>query len=548
MNNIIITFEDDTKKEYRKGIKLGEVIKDLGIEDEIICGCFNGVIIDSNDALTRNGTLFLYTINTPIGNRIYEKGLTFLFRVSAIEVLGKDVQIKVRNSIDRGVFFEVNKKVTEEDITNIKKSMKDKVEKALPFERIETTMNEALAYFKEIGREDKIKTLFYDKNSYVTLYKFDGVYNYILGHLPHNSGMLKYYDLTLIPGKGIILRFPSLYDNYKIVKYTHHEKFFESISLYLAWSKILKMSSIGELNDEIIGSAPGELINTCELVQDNRLQFVGKEIWESRDKIRMVLLSGPSSSGKTTTAKKLSMYLRTAGLNPVPLSLDDYFLEREQTPIKEDGKPDFESLRAIDIKLFNKQVDKLLKGNKVTLPTFNFLTGKKEYHRTVQMGENDILVIEGLHALSDEILKDIPREKKYKVYVSPLVFLNIDDDNRINQTDIRLIRRLVRDNRTRGYGPSATLAAWSEVRDGEEKYVFPYQDSADIIFNTFLPYELPVMKVYALPLLYKVEVDDPQYLTALRLIELLDLVLPLPSDDIPSLSILREFIGKGYFE
>jgi len=298
----------------------------------------------------------------------------------------------------------------------------------------------------------------------------------------------------------------------------------------------------------IVSSSSGELINLSESIQDYRLQRIASQIKEKQDKIKIILLSGPSSSGKTTSAKKLSMYLKTMGLNPVPLSLDDYFLERSETPINENGKPDFESLRAIDIKLFNSQIDKLLKGSKVTTPTFNFITGKKEYHNQVQMHENDVLVVEGLHALSEELLKEIPKNKKFKIYISPLVYLNIDDDNRINLTDIRLLRRMVRDNRNRGYSPSKTLANWSEVRDGEEKYVFPYQDSADVIFNTFLAYELAVMKVYALPLLYKVQPDDPEYLTALRLIELLNLVLPLPSDDIPSLSILREFIGKGYFE
>ena len=242
------------------------------------------------------------------------------------------------------------------------------------------------------------------------------------------------------------------------------------------------------------------------------------------------------------------MYLKTLGLNPVPISLDDYFLNREDTPLNENGKPDFESLRAIDIKLFNNQIEKLLKGNKVTAPTFDFIEGKKIFNKNIQMKDNDILIIEGLHALSDDLLKDIPKNKKFKIYISPLVYLNIDDDNRINLTDIRLLRRMVRDNRTRGYSPSKTLANWSEVRDGEEKYVFPYQDSADIIFNTFLAYELPVLKVYALPLLYKVQEEDPEYLTAMRLIKLLDLVLPLPSEDVPSLSIIREFIGKGYFE
>lgn len=547
MNNIVITFEDGTKKEFRKGIKLEEVLSDIGAQD-IVCAFYNNSIINCGDVLSKSGKIILYGINSSIGSRVYEKGLTFLFRVSALEVLGNKTNIKVRNSIDRGVFFEVDKKITETDITNIKNVMKEKVNKALSFEKIETTMNEALAYFKGINRTDKIKTLFYDKNAYVTLYKFDGVYNYILGGLPHNSSVLKYFDLTLLPGKGIILRFPSSYDNGKIIKYTHHEQFFNNVSEYLEWAKILNISSIGELNDMIVSSSPGELINLCESIQDYRLQSIASQIRDKKDKIKIVLLSGPSSSGKTTSAKKLSLYLKTMGLNPVALSLDDYFLERIDTPLNENGKPDFESLRAIDIKLFNNQIDKLLKGTKVTVPTFNFITGCKEYHRQLQMEENDVLVVEGLHALSEELLKDIPKAKKFKIYISPLVYLNIDNDNRINLTDIRLLRRMVRDNRNRGYSPSKTLANWSEVRRGEEKYVFPYQDSADVIFNTFLAYELPVMKVYALPLLYKVGVDDPEYLNVLRLIELLNLVLPIPSDEVPSLSILREFIGKGYFE
>ena len=548
MDNIIVTFEDGTKREYRKGIRLEEIIEDINPDRDIICGSFNNIILNYNDSINRSGELFLYGIDSPQGSRVYEKGLTFLFKVSALEVLGKNVNIKIRNSIDRGVFFEIDKEVNEEDIKQIKKIMQTKIDKAITFEKIETTMNEAINYFKEIKREDKIKTLFYDKNKYVTLYKFDGVYNYFLGNLPHDSSILKYYDLTLLPGKGIILRFPSVYDNGKIVKYTHHEQFFNNVSEYLEWAKILNISSVGELNDAIVSMDAAELINLSESIQDYRLQSIASQIKEKQDKIKIILLSGPSSSGKTTSAKKLSLFLKTMGLNPVPLSLDDYFLERKDTPLNENGKPDFESLRAIDIKLFNNQIEKLLKGSKVTIPTFNFITGMKEYNKTIQMKENDILIVEGLHALSDELLTDIPKNKKFKIYISPLVYLNIDDDNRINLTDIRLLRRMVRDNRTRGYSPSHTLSTWSEVRNGEEKYVFPYQDSADVIFNTFLAYELPIMKVYALPLLYKVQADDPEYMTALRLIELLNLILPIPSDDVPSLSIIREFIGKGYFE
>ncbi len=548
MNTVIITFEDNTKREYRSGIKLGEIVNEMCPEKDIICANFNNNILNIGDAITKSGKLILYGMDSSIGSRVYERGLNFMFRTCALEILGKDTSIKVRNSIGKGVFFEIDKKITENDINEIKKLMQEKVDKAIPFTRIDTTMHEALAYFKQIKREDKIKTLFYNKDGYVKLYKFDGIYNYILGFLPQDTSVLKYFDLTLIPDKGIILRYPSMYDNNKIIRYKHHEQFFNNINEFLEWSKILNISSIGELNDMIVSTTPGELINLSESIQEYRLQSIAKRISDNGNKIKVVLLSGPSSSGKTTSAKKLSMYLKTMGLNPVAISLDDYFLNREETPLNENGKPDFESLRAIDIKLFNSQIAKLLKGTKVIVPTFNFITGKKEFNKTMQMQENDVLIIEGLHTLSDQLLTDIPKSKKFKIYISPLVYINIDDDNRINLTDIRLIRRMVRDNRTRGYDSSHTLATWGEVRRGEEQYVFPYQDSADVIFNTFLPYELPVIKVYALPLLYQVQPDDPEYLTALRLIDLLDMVLPLPSDDIPSLAIIREFIGKGYFE
>jgi len=548
MNNMIITFEDGSKKEYRKGTKFGEIVADVAIGRDIVCGNYNNNILNYDDPIAKSGKLILYDINTVYGNRVYEKGLTFLFKVCATEILGNDRIVRIRHSIDRGIFFEVDGTIDKDTLNEIKKLMKDKINKAIPFIKIETTMSEALTYFKSINRFDKVKTLFYDKNNYVTLYRFEDTYNYVIGNLPHNSSILKYFDLTLIEDKGIILRYPSIYDNGKIIKYTHHEQFFNCIEEYLDWAKILNISSIGELNDAIVTRKQGELINLSESIQDFRLQQIANQISDKRDNIKFVLISGPSSSGKTTSSRKLSLYLRTMGLNPIPISLDDYFLNRNETPLTEDGKPDFESLRAIDVKLFNNQMNKLLKGNKITAPTFDFIEGKKIFNKTLQMGEKDILVIEGLHALSDEILKEIPRKKKFKMYISPLVYLNIDDDNRVNLTDIRLLRRMVRDNRTRGYSPSKTLASWCEVRNGEEKYVFPYQDNADVIFNTFLAYELAVLKIYAEPLLHKVEEDDPEYLTAVRLIQLLDLVLPIPSDDVPSLSILREFIGKGYFE
>ena len=283
-------------------------------------------------------------------------------------------------------------------------------------------------------------------------------------------------------------------------------------------------------------------------MQDYKLLNIAEQIVLNKENYKIVLMSGPSSSGKTTSSKKLSLYLKSLGLNPTHLSLDDYFHEREDTPLGPNGKPDFESLKAIDIKLFDNQIVKMLKGSKVTVPTYNFIEGKKEYKRIVEFKENDILIIEGLHALNEEILTNIPKKQKFKIYLSPLTYLSIDNDNRISMTDLRLLRRMVRDNRTRGYNPSKTLNSWRDVRDGEEKYVFPFQDTADVMFNTSLAYELAVLKPYAEPLLFTIEPEDAEYETARRLLSLLKNVLPIPSESVPKISILREFIGGSYFE
>lgn len=549
MENIILTLDNGKKKEFVKGIKLKEVIKTLKEEypNDIIIAKYNNNIINYEDTITKNGTLSLYDINTKQGNKVYERGLLYLFEVVALEVLGKDTKIIVKYSLDKGIYCKIEKEVTEEDIINIKKLMKEKVKQSLPFTKIETSREEAIEYFKSIKREDKIRTLFYNTAKFVSLYKLEDTYNYIIGDLPNDTSVLKYFDLSLIKNKGIVVRFPSIYDNSKILKYTHHNNYFNSLEEYSEWGNKLNINNIGELNDYITTNS-GDLIQLSEIMQDYKLLNIAEEIVLNKDDYKIILLSGPSSSGKTTTSMKLSLYLKSLGLNPTHLSMDDYFLEREETPLGANGKPDFESLKAIDIKLFDSQISKLLKEAKVTIPTFNFITGKKEYKKTIQMGKNDILIIEGLHALNDDILKNIPKKNKFKIYISPLTYLNIDNDNRISMTDLRLLRRIVRDNRTRGYTTTTTLNNWSDVRIGEEKYVFPFQDNANVMFNTSLAYELAVLKTYAEPLLYTVKSDDPEYQTAKRLLELLKCVLPLPSETVPQISIIREFIGGSYFE
>lgn len=550
METIIITLDNGEKKEYVKGIKLKEVINNVKnkLTDTTVGALYNNKMIDLEDTLTKSGKLSLYDVNTKDGNKIYEKGLLYLFEVSAVEVLGKDTTIIVKHSIDKGVYCKVSKPLDEETLTKIKKQMKEKVKENTPFKKIETTKTEAIAYFNSIKREDKVRTLEYMKTNFVTLYKLGDTYNYIIGDLPFTTGALKYFDLSLIKNKGVVVRFPSIYDNGKVVKYTHHENYFNSLEEYAVWGNNLNINNLGELNEFITNNNAGDIIQLSEIMQDYKLLSIAEQIVLNKEDYKIILLSGPSSSGKTTTAMKLSLYLRSLGLNPTHLSLDDYFHERSETPLGPNGKPDFESLAAIDVKLFDNQVSKMLKGTSVTVPTFNFIDGKKEYKRVVKLKENDILIIEGLHALNEELLTNIPKKKKFKVYISPLTYLNIDNDNRIGMTDLRLLRRIVRDNRTRGYSPSKTLETWPDVRNGEEKYVFPYQDSANAMFNTSLAYELAVIKTYAEPLLYTIKENDPNYQTAQRLIELLKFVLPIPSETVPKTSIIREFIGGSYFE
>ncbi len=550
MQTIIITLNNGKKEEYVKGIKVKEILNKMSKEEreDAILIKYNNKKVNLETELKKNGTLQIYDINTLEGNRIYERGLLYLFIYVTNNILEKDTKVIVKHSIDKGIFCKIDKKVEDKDVLEMKKQMKEIVSKNIPFTKMDTTKYEAIEYFKSIKREDKAKTLFYDTSKYVSLYKLDENYNYIVGDLPSSTGVLKYFDLSLIKDKGIVVRFPSIYDNKKVKRYTHHTNYFNTLEEYSAWGNNLNINNIGELNDYITSNKPADIIQLSEIMQDYKLLSIAEQIVLNKEDYKIILLSGPSSSGKTTSAMKLSLYLKSLGLNPTHLSLDDYFHERAETPLGEDGKPDFESITAVDIKLFDSQISKLLKGTKVVVPTFNFIDGKKEYKRTVQLKENDILIIEGLHALNEELLTNIPKKKKFKIYVSPLTYLNIDNDNRISMTDLRLLRRMVRDNRTRGYSPSVTLGTWMKVRSGEEKHVFPYQDNADALFNTSLAYELSVLKTYAEPLLFSIKEDDPEYQTAQRLIELLKFVLPIPSESVPKTSILREFIGDSYFE
>ena len=418
---------------------------------------------------------------------------------------------------------------------------------SISFERLSVSRIDAINYFESINRFDKADSLKYISNTFVNLYKFDSLYDYFYGEMPINTSYLKWFSLTKVNSHGIILTFPNIYFNSQIIPYIHHEKIFLEFKRKHEWSELFKLDNMADLNKIVSQSKIKELIYICEVEQNGRLLDIARNINSNQD-IKVVLITGPSSSGKTTTSKKLSLYLKSMGLKPQSLSLDDYFIDRDKMIPLENGKYDFENIDAIDLDLFNEQLVKILNKEEVLLPEFNFITGKKEYNnKRLKIDDKGILIIEGLHALNDEIAKNIESKHKYKIYISPLTGINLDNHNRMSTTDNRLLRRLIRDNQSRGYSASVTLARWQDVRIGEEKYVFPYQDKADIVFNTSLLYEFGILRLYAEPLLFSIDEEDPYYGEAIRLLNILKNTLPIMGDDIPLDSIIREFIGNSFF-
>ena len=425
--------------------------------------------------------------------------------------------------------------------------MKRIVKKDLPINKLTIDRLEAINYYDEIGWTSKSEVLKYNTDNYITLYRLGNVYDYFYYLMPISTGQLKEFDLTFIKDKGFVLRFPSTYSDGKIKKYQHHQDMFDAFSIYREWAKLMKIENATDLNKYLSTGKIVDLIKIDEVLQSNRLLYLAKDIYDKRNKKKIVLIAGPSSSGKTTTSRKLCMYLESFGLQPKAISMDDYFHDREKTPLNEQGEYDFESLEAMDLELFDKQIASLLKGEKIKVPTYNFVHGIKEYHNDLELDDNDILIIEGIHALDDKILTNISRDKKFKIYICPLTELNLDNHNRVPTTDNRLLRRIIRDNRTRNYKVEHTLEQWPKVRAGEEKYIFPYQDEADATVNSAAIYEIGVLKTYVEPLLYAVDNSSPYYEEAKRLLNLLRVFLPITSDAIPEDAVIREFIGGSYF-
>ena len=537
------------KYQMSKGMTLEEISKEFQKEFKypILLGKVNNRLRELTKVITHDSTIEFYDLTSKEGNSSHISGLTYVLIYAVKKLFGEDADIIIQHSLDKGIYFETTFRLTENRIKNLKETMKNIIDADMPIIRTTVDRGEAIKYFESKKDDTKAGVMSYTTNGYVTLYRLGNYYNYFYNLMPTSTGKVKEFDLTYIKEDGFVLQFPTIYQSSKIPVYKHHPHMFEVFQECRDWAKIIGVENSVDLNRVVSLGKINDLIRIDETLQSNRLLNVAREINKRREEIKIVLMAGPSSSGKTTTSRKLRMFLESFGLHPKVLSMDDYFVEREDTPLDEEGKQDYECLEAIDLKLFDKQIEELLKGKTIIIPTFNFALGKKEFNSEMTLGKGDILLIEGIHALDSKILTNISRAKKYKIYISALTELNIDNHNRVSTTDNRLLRRIIRDNRTRNNNVEHTLKSWDSVRKGEEKYIFPYQDDADFTFNSALIYEIGVLKTYVEPLLYSVPQDSPYYEEAKRLIEFLRLFLPIPADVIPQDSILREFIGGSCF-
>ena len=541
-------------------------------EDDIILGIVNGRLRELNKKIKSDCEISFVTTADRDGKRTYRRSVVLLLQRAIYDVYGSMTQLHVMHSLGEGYYCQLEKavecadsqqekynedtdlqgsrensekSVTEHDIDRIVCSMYSFVEKDLTITKHSAKTQYAEQLFKEKGLHDKERLLHYRRSSRVNLYELDGVVDYFYGFMAPSTGMLKYFDIVPYES-GFVLLFPGA-NSRSVEPLVTSNKLFHTLDDSREWSKMLGIGTIGSLNDAIAAGRGQEIMLLQEALMEQKIGNLAAQI-ASDDKKKFVMIAGPSSSGKTSFANRLSIQLIAKGRKPHPLSLDDYYVDRELCPKHPDGSFDFECLESIDVKLFNEDMNRLLKGEAVDMPSFNFKTGKREYRgRKLVLGPDDILVIEGIHGLNDRLSQLIPPEHKFKIYISALTQLNIDEHNPLSTTDERLIRRIVRDARTRGTNAMETIAMWPSVRKGERENIFPFQEQADVMFNSALVYELAVLKVYAEPLLFGIERDCPEYLEAKRLLKLLDYFLPMPADGIPNNSLLREFVGGSCF-
>lgn len=543
---------DGVVKEYPEGLKYEEIAREYQekYDNMIALVLENGKIRELIKPVHKDCELSFLTLKDDIGHKSYVRtGIMTLIK-SIYDVLGADrvEKVKVEFAIGQGYYCDVKmeEKLTAEMVAKIRERMHELVEADRPITKKSYPIEDALKLFKEQKMYDKVSLFRYRRSSMVNVYCLDGYYDYYYGYMLPSTGYLKYYDVMQYED-GLLLLIPGASAPDKIDYFEPREKLFHELRTSTQWGETMGIETVGDLNNITCGGDMNDMILVQEALQERRIGEIAEAIVKKGD-VKFILIAGPSSSGKTTFSHRLSVQLRTYGLVPHPIALDDYFVNRELTPRDENGDYNFECLEAIDVKQFNEDMMRLLNGERIELPTFNFKTGLREYKGNYkQLGPDDVLVIEGIHGLNPKTTEMLPDESKFKIYISALTSLNVDEHNRIPTTDGRLIRRMVRDARTRGASAKRTIEMWPSVRRGEEQYIFPFQESADEMFNSVLIYELAVLKQYAEPLLFSIQKGEPEYYEAKRLLKFLEYFLGIDSTHVPSNSICREFIGGSYF-
>lgn len=548
---ILVTVNGNRKSRYPSGITLEEVSRDFQTAEEhlIVAATVDNELKELHHRLDEDCDIQFIDICSLVGSRIYQRGLAFVFIRACMELFS-GCKVSVEHSLSKGLYCEVHYKrpIDQEDVERVQERMKEIIAEDVPFVKNRIPVDEAKDIFREYGQVGKVRLLKYREKPYINMYQCGWLKNYFYGYMVPSTGYLKKFNLKYY-SPGIVIQHPRAETVGEIPTFEEQPKLFKIFREFEKWAHILEIDYVASLNDLIVAKREGEFIRIAEALHEKKIAKIADMIKEGADKRRLVLIAGPSSSGKTTFAQRLMIQLKVNGLKPISISLDDYFVNRENTPLDENGEYDFESLYAIDLKLFNKHLEDLLEGKEVEIPSFNFHTGKREYKgNKVRIGSNEIIILEGIHGLNDELTKSIPKDEKFKIYVSALTQLNIDEHNRIPTTDTRLIRRLVRDSKYRSRSAEVTLASWYSVRRGEEKNIFPFQEQADVMFNSALFYELSVLKKYVEPLLRQVDTTSRYYMEAKRLLKFLSYFVVLENeDDIPKTSILREFIGGSCF-
>ncbi|MCE5220878.1 MAG: nucleoside kinase [Clostridium sp.] len=533
----------------KKGITFYNLIIDNykdKVKDVAICK-LNGKYYELTEVIKSDGDVELIGFDTELGIKIYAKTLQFIFIKVALELFS-EAKITIEHTISKAVYGEVHKEIplNKDDINKIKTRMQEIINSDVPIKSIMTSKEEAIEIFKNYKMNDKVNLLKYCDVKDVHLYELEGRYDYFYGHMGYSTGIIKKFNVFNYES-GFILQIPLRKKLNELPEFKEQKSLTKIFIEAQKWLNILGIEDVGELNERVINNELRNIIMVSEGLHEKKIANIADEILNKRD-VKIILIAGPSSSGKTTFANRLSIQLRVNGLIPTPLSLDNYFVNRLETPKDEKGDYDYESINALDLKLLNKDLQQLMNGEEVDLPIYNFRTGEKEWHDyKVKIPKNGVLILEGIHGLNPKLISSDLNSNLFKIYISALTQLNIDNHNRISTTDVRKVRRIVRDSLSRGYKAEDTLKMWDSIRKGEKKNIFVYQEEADVAFNSTLVYELGVLKTHALKELNKITEESPVYSEAIRLKALLSFFKEIDIEEVPKNSLLREFIGGSAF-